>query len=196
VRLFVAAYPPDEARAHLATQVDALAVGRAAADGVNARLAAHETWHITVAFLGDVPDERRDDVESAVARGVLAWRAQRPDGPPRLRLAGGGRFGRGRFTILWIGLGGEVTTVAALGKALRRELKRARLSYDPRPFRPHLTLARPGDRVDVRGDIAALHEYAGPEWPVDEICLMRSHLGPKPTYDRLASWPLGSTTGS
>jgi 2'-5' RNA ligase len=59
VRLFVAAYPPEPACAHLAAAVDALAVGRAAAAGVNARLAPRANWHVTLAFLGDVPDERR-----------------------------------------------------------------------------------------------------------------------------------------
>jgi 2'-5' RNA ligase len=80
--------------------------------------------------------------------------------------------------------------VTSLGSAVRRALRRARLPYDPKPFRPHLTLARPGDRVDVRADVAELTGYRGPEWPVEEIHLVRSHLGPKPTYDRLATIPL------
>jgi RNA 2',3'-cyclic 3'-phosphodiesterase len=195
VRLFVAAYPPEAAAGHLAAAVDTLAVGRAAADGVNARLAARDTWHVTLAFLGEVADERRPDVEAALGRGIAGWQAQRRGGPPELRLAGGGRFGRGRFTILWIGLDGDVDALTGLGRALRRELKRIRVECDRRPFRPHLTLARPGDRVDVRDDIAALNAYAGPPWPVEEVRLMRSHLGPKPTYDQLASWSLAVVPG-
>src|SRR3712207_7351867 len=40
-----------------------------------------------------------------------------------------------------------------------------------KPYRPHLTLARPGDRVDragVAADVAALDGYRGPEWPRSE----------------------------
>jgi 2'-5' RNA ligase len=32
--------------------------------------------------------------------------------------------------------------------------------------------------------------YRGPEWPVREVRLLESHLGPKPTYDQLAAWPV------
>jgi 2'-5' RNA ligase len=43
--------------------------------------------------------------------------------------------------------------------------------------------------VDADRDLLAA--YQGPSWPVAEIRLMRSHLGPQPVYDRLAGWPLG-----
>jgi 2'-5' RNA ligase len=189
VRLFVAAYPPENACADLAATVDRLAVGRAADQGVNARLAARANWHVTLAFLGEVPDERLDDVRAALVAAVARWRAKQA--PTQLRLGGGGRFGRGRFTVLWVGLRGDVGPLAALATAVRKELKRARLPYDPKPFRPHLTLARPGDRVDVRGDVAALKAYEGPPWTAEAVRLVRSHLGPHPTYDTLAEVGLG-----
>jgi 2'-5' RNA ligase len=192
VRLFVAAYPPRHACEHLGEAVDALAIGQAAASGINARLAGRENWHVTLAFLGEVPDERQADVGAAIDRAVSTWRADRAGGLPRLWLGGGGRFGRGRFTVLWVGLRGEVAALAGLGKAIRRDLKRARLPYDARRFRPHLTVARPGDRLDVAADVKSLNAYEGPEWTLDEVRLMRSHLGPKPTYDRLAAWQLGT----
>ncbi|HWH01227.1 MAG TPA: 2'-5' RNA ligase family protein [Pilimelia sp.] len=201
MRLFVAAYPPAPARAHLAAAVAGLAVGRAAAQGVNARLADAAHWHLTLAFLGDVPDARGGDAAAALAAGVAAARDPHPGDPPpdggppargpRLWLGGGGRFGRGRFTVLWVGVGGETQAVTGLAASVRRELRRARLPYDGKPFRPHLTLARPGDRVDVTGDLAALASYRGPEWTLDELCLVRSHLGPRPAYDRIATVALG-----
>jgi 2'-5' RNA ligase len=186
--LFVAVYPPEDARAHLAAVVDRLAVGRAADAGVNARLAPSANWHLTVAFLGDVPDERLDDVRAALAEAVRRWRSGTE--PPRLWLGGGGRFGRGRFTVLWVGLRGQVQALAGLATAVRGELRRARLPYDRKPLHPHLTLARPGDRVDVHDDLLTLHDYAGPEWTADEVRLMRSHLGPQPSYDNLAGLSL------
>jgi 2'-5' RNA ligase len=185
VRLFVAAYPPGSACDDLEDRLAGLAVTRAAEGGVNTRLAHRETWHVTLAFLGEVGDERAPGAATAVERAA--------DSPPlKLRLAGGGRFGRGRFTVLWAGVEGDGLDV--LSQRVRRELKRARLPYDDRPFRPHLTVARPGDKLDpeaVEADRALLADYRGPSWPVTEIQLVRSHLGPRPSYDRIGGWPLG-----
>jgi 2'-5' RNA ligase len=186
LRLFVAIYPPEPAVADLATFVSGLAVGRASAEGVNARLAAQPTWHVTVVFLGDVPPDRLADVQAAAGGAVADWRASGAD--PVVRIAGGGKFGRGHFTILWAGLTGDVTPLRELSVAVRRRLKRSRLPYDDKPLRPHLTLARPGDRVPVVDDVTALKGYEGPQWSVDEVRLMRSHLGPKPTYDTVGTF--------
>src|SRR5262249_46340659 len=108
-------------------------------------------------------------------------------------LRGGGRFGRGKFTVLWVGLGGDVAALSTLATAIRRVLKRARLPHDERPFRPHLTLARPGDRLPAEAmtqDVTTLDGYEGPTWPVESAHLVRSHLGPKPVYETLAKFPL------
>ncbi|HET8659832.1 MAG TPA: RNA 2',3'-cyclic phosphodiesterase [Micromonosporaceae bacterium] len=196
VRLFVAAYPPAPVSDDLAGLVGTLAVARAAADGVNTRLVAAATWHITLAFLGDVPDGRRPEVEQALETATIRWRAEHAE-PPVVRVQGGGRFGRGRFTILWAGLAGEVEALLVLATVVRRELRRARLPHDGKPFRPHLTLARPGDRLPadaVQADMAVLRGHAGPAWRVCELRLMQSHLGPRPSYDRLASWSLDPRT--
>lgn len=181
MRLFVAAYPPREAVDDLSALVSRLALGQPAKPGRSLRLAPPEQWHLTLAFLGEVPDGALDRAAAALAASV-----GEPTDPPLLRLAGGGRFGRGRFTIVWAGLRGEVEALGRLADAVRRELRRARLPFDRKPFRPHLTLARPGDRLPadaLAADLAALDRYAGPDWSVTEICLVRSQLGPRPKYD-------------
>ncbi|WP_407952088.1 2'-5' RNA ligase family protein [Plantactinospora sonchi] len=184
-------------------QVRRLRVGAVADTGVNVRLADQANLHVTVAFLGEVADDRLPEVAEALGRAVQTWRSpptRRRDRQPvpeptplRLRLGGGGRFGRGRFTVLWVGLLGDVAALRRLADRTRRELRRARLPYDSRPFRPHLTLARPGDRLDRESldeDLRTLDGYLGPSWPATELALVRSQLGPRPTYDRLATWPL------
>jgi 2'-5' RNA ligase len=192
MRLFVATYPPDDVCDDLQRRVGGLRIGQAAASGVNVRLAPRTNWHVTLAFLGDVADGRRPEVDTALGRAVDGWRASAA-GPPRLRLAGGGRFGRGQFTVLWVGLAGDVDALRALNRAIQRELKRARLPYEGRPFRPHLTLGRPGERLDrvaIEADRETLHGYESPAWTVSTVELVRSHLGPKPTYDHLTVVPL------
>lgn len=192
MRLFVAVYPPPEAVEHLSAQVARLRIDAAAASGINVRLADPAQAHVTLAFLGEVEADRLVAVESAL--GLAAdWSRDGREAAPRLRLAGGGRFGRGRFTVLWVDLRGEVEALTVLSRLIRSRLRNGRLPYDEKPFRPHLTIARPGDRVppaDVAADVEALHAYEGPEWPAGELVLVRSHPGPRPSYDRLAAWPL------
>jgi RNA 2',3'-cyclic 3'-phosphodiesterase len=187
MRLFVAAYPSQEALADLGRLVDDLGLARYGAQHeTNVRLTARELWHVTLAFAGQTPDDRVPDVAKALA--------DVPGEPAKLRVGGGGKFGRGRFTILWAGLRGDVDRLAATSATVRKRLRKARVPYDQKPFRPHLTIARPGDRAPapiVAADIIELNEYDGPEWTVDEICLMRSHQGPNPRYETLGRFRVG-----
>jgi 2'-5' RNA ligase len=192
VRLFVAAYPSAVAMDHLSGFVARLAVGRPTEPGRSVRLAPPDRWHLTLAFLGETDDHREPAVRAALDAAVTSWRgAARP--PPVLRLAGGGRFGAGRFTVVWTGLRGDVEGVRALSGAVRRQLRAARLPVDRKPYRPHLTLARPGDRLPpaaLEADTEALAGYEGPQWTLDAVELVRSHLGPHPRHERVGSWQL------
>ncbi|SCF38818.1 2'-5' RNA ligase [Micromonospora viridifaciens] len=192
MRLFVAVYPPRPAVDDLAAQVARLRVGAASAAGINVRLADPANAHLTLAFLGDVAEDRLVDVESTLGLAAETFRGSR-DGSLQLRLGGGGSFGRGRFTVLWVDVQGDLHGLATLARLIRFGLRRARLPHDEKPFRAHLTIARPGDRIDradVIADREALHAYLGPEWPATELVLVRSHPGPRPTHARLAAWPL------
>jgi 2'-5' RNA ligase len=112
--------------------------------------------------------------------------------PMTLRLAGVGRFGSARRPqVAWAGLEGDVVPLTELARRLAAVARRLRLAVEDRPFRPHLTLGRwrPGKPAD--GDLTdRLADYRGPEWPVAEVLLYESHLGPKPTYDVLGRWGL------
>jgi 2'-5' RNA ligase len=174
VRLFVGIDPPAPAQDHLAQTIAGLAVVAA-----GARVTARTLWHVTLAFIGEVPDERLPVAVDALDRAVEG------QPPVSLRIAGGGRFGRGQFTILWAGVHGDLRP---LRRAVTAALKAARLPYDDKRFHPHLTLARPGDRVpaeEVQQDVGTLAGYEGPQWTVEQLCLVRSYLGPKPVYETL-----------
>jgi RNA 2',3'-cyclic 3'-phosphodiesterase len=192
-RLFIAVDPSAEAVAHLGAMVDGLRVSAANAPGHSTRLTRRENWHITVAFLGDVP-EARVDVATAVMVQVGSDVT-----PLSLRVEGGGTFGGHRDPILWAGIGGEVDGLRRLARLLQRAVRRARLPVDDRPPRPHLTIARPGQRVpadEIAADVATLSAYAGPQWTVPVLHLMLSEIeqtpaGPAPRYTSIATAPLG-----
>ncbi len=146
-----------------------------------------ERWHLTLVFLGDVPAAALEPLVGAVAPVVAAT-------PPlALRLAGGGRFGsRRRPAVFWAGLDGDVRLLADLARRLATAVRGVGLPVEERPFRAHLTVGRwrPGRPAD--GDLPErLAGTRGPAWPVTEVVLWRSRLGPAPRYDRVAAWPVG-----
>jgi 2'-5' RNA ligase len=112
--------------------------------------------------------------------------------PMTLRLSGAGRFGsRRRPQVAWAGLDGDLRALGHLAGQLTRVARRLRLPVEDRPFRAHLTIGRwrPGQPADASLP-ERLADYRGPEWPVTEVRLLESHLGPSPRYDAVATWPL------
>ena len=188
LRLFVALTPSPAAVADL----DA-AVAPLRDRGLALRWSKPVMWHLTLAFFGDVAEERVADLQTRLARV-----AARHDGA-ELRFRGAGAFARpARATVLFAGV--EVvserhaagTTLSALAASCAAAGRRIGLDLDDRAFRPHLTLARAKGRtpVDVRPVVDELSSYTGPSWPASAIALIRSHLGPDPRYETLAGWPL------
>jgi 2'-5' RNA ligase len=182
----MAAYPPQDVREHFKSMVDSLVVARPREQSV--RLHPAERWHLTVAFIGDV-----EEPDAAVAAlGELQGAAA-----PTVRVAGGKTLGRGKFRHLVAELDSDDPAgLEPLRRAVRRALKRHRLPFDRRPWQPHVTIARPGEvltRDELDADLAALDSYRGPRWCIDEIRLMRSHLGPKPEYEVIAAVALSTT---
>ncbi|MEW2473172.1 RNA 2',3'-cyclic phosphodiesterase [Micromonospora gifhornensis] len=190
MRLFIAVYPPAEAIGHLFSEVAGLRLSAAAAAGTNVRLVDPGKAHLTLAFLGEVDPTRLTAVQQAL-RLAVATAGGGP--PPMLRLGGGGRFGPGRSTVLWVDVHGDVDRLAALAGEVRGGLAAIGVPSDDKPFRPHLTIARPGDRMpppDVEADLAVLDNYLGPPWPATELVLVHTHPGPPPTHHPLTTYPL------
>ncbi len=183
MRLFVAVVPPSAVRDSLAAAVEPL---RERAGGP--RWIPPERWHVTLVFLGQVDDAPLPRLRRALADAAGGA------APFRLQIAGAGRFpARGAPRVLWSGLSGDLDALTALARATRRAARASRISVERGPFRAHLTLGRwrRGDGADdaFAGELA---DYRGPAFDVTEIELLRSHLGPKPSYDQIGRWTLGS----
>jgi 2'-5' RNA ligase len=116
------------------------------------RLAPQSRWakpgslHLTLAFLGEMPDASVPGVDAALARVVTRHR------PHTLRAHGSGTFGPLDCPkVLWVGLSGELDALGALQRAVVAELAPLGLAPDHEVFVPHLTLAR---AKNPRGDRA------------------------------------------
>jgi 2'-5' RNA ligase len=183
VRLFLAIpLPPDlAARAYQILPASLPALRRVKA----------ENLHLTLAFLGQTPADRLDDV-TAVARDAAAVVS-----PFLLSFYRAGRFPeRGRPRVVWLGIADGEASVLELGAGVYAGLRSRGLGFDDRPLAPHLTLARvveDASAAEAKTVGAALEALAvdGIDFEVNEIAVVQSVLSPKgPRYTALVTVPL------
>jgi 2'-5' RNA ligase len=189
LRLFVALVPPEPVRRRLAAVQAALR--RATGPGEAIRWVEPDHIHLTLQFLGAVPEERLPAVREAVAAAAAGAR------PLRLEVAGAGAFpGPRRPRVVWSGVGGEVEALAALVASLGRRLEGLGYPPEDRPFHPHLThgRVRQGQPAPGLGGALAVAAAGAPfPWRVDELVLFRSHLSPSGAlHEALARLPLSA----
>ncbi len=210
MRLFVGIRPPGPALAHLGAALDA--VRSVSSDWSTLRWAPEESWHLTLAFFGEVPDGRLEELTAALERATATAR------PFPLRLRGAGVFSQ---RTVWVGAAGGLDELRGLTGELRRAGEESGGRPDDRVrSRPHLTVGRvrpggPGANgrsrsstrsrrgsraVDPAADpsaslVRALAVYEGPEWVVGSVALTESRPGEGrgggPLYRDRVVLPLG-----
>ena len=193
LRLFVALEPPDPVRRRLA----AAQAGLRRAAGVHAdriRWVEPDRMHLTLQFLGAVPEERLGAVRDAVA-GAAAGSP-----PLRLEVHGAGGFPTARRPrVVWGGVAGDLEGLGALTDALGRALGPLGFPAERRSFAPHFTYGRSRDgrgATGLGGAIAAAAAGEPVPWRVHEVVLFRSHLGPGGSrYEPLLRAPLAPPAG-
>jgi 2'-5' RNA ligase len=138
-------------------------------------------------FLGTVPADRVPLLVAAAAPVVAAAPAM------TLCLTGGGRFGSPRRPqVMWVGLDGDVRPLTELARGLAGAARVLDLPVEDRPFRAHLTVGRWRPRRPADATLPSLlADYRGPAWPVTQVRLLESHLGPEPRYEPVAAYPVG-----
>lgn len=114
---------------------DVAAMARRLSASLEGRFLDRSTYHLTLAFLGDI-----DDAEAARAMDALDA-ACADAAPVPLAPDGLGKFGRPADATLWLGLAPD-PALLALAERVREELAARDLPFDPKPFRPHITLGR------------------------------------------------------
>ena len=156
-----------------------------------------EGWHLTLAFMADVPDRSLDDLLERLAR------AARRRSPFTIRLAGGGAFPNPfRAKILYAGVEGgpeDLEELRRLSTGSRAAAGKAGAPADGAKFRPHLTLARMRRPVEATRWLRVLSTYRSRDFTVTDLTLVESHLGQgpgnRPRYDVVATFPLGRVVG-
>jgi 2'-5' RNA ligase len=187
MRMFVAVRPPEAA----VEDLDGFLEPRRAEGQFRWVLPEH--WHLTLAFLAEVPDRALDDLVERLAR------AARKRATMSTAITGGGAFPNvGRAKVLWAGLDlaeRDREELRRLATGCRAAAGRAGIEVDGQKFRAHLTLARTGHPVEATNWVRLLDAYRGPPWEVAEIALLASYLGQgpgnRPRYEIVQAFPLG-----
>jgi RNA 2',3'-cyclic 3'-phosphodiesterase len=199
MRLFVAVIPPPAIVTELSRRLAPLQAP--APPGL--RWTSPDSWHITLAFLGEVPQAVLPELTGRLEQ------AARDHPVADLRLRGGGAFPRAAraWAVTAVVTGpavappAELRPLDALAAAVAvaaREAGAPPPADDP-PYRAHLTLARLRPAASVSPLLARLAGLAAGPWRAADIRLIRSHAGGAPSgapaYAELGRWPLREPAG-
>jgi RNA 2',3'-cyclic 3'-phosphodiesterase len=168
MRLFFALPLPAEAKERMRPAIGE--ARKAAGDGVG--FTKVEQLHFTLAFLGE---QRDDEGALAAASEALAQTAAF-----ELAIAGAGGFPNNmRPRVLWLGVTAGAAEMMALASALRQSLRERKVTFDEKPFRPHLTFGRvrPRGERNAKAALASIGPGELVRCLVTQACLMQSTLG-------------------
>lgn len=181
-RLFAALTLPEDLRSRLAGMQGGIE---------GARWVPAENMHITLSFVGEVPEASVGDIVDALD-GV------RGTGFP-VTVSGAGRFGTGdRARALWFGVD-KSDGILSLHAKIEQALARAGFPPEGRKYTPHVTAARFRSGRGTAGPPASrvLHWLEAHDGffalPFDarDFVLFESHLGRNgPVYTPVAEFPL------
>jgi len=168
-RLLFALWPPDAARVALAREAAQLA------NRCGGRAMAESRIHLTLAFLGDVPESRLADV-MAVAEAVSSAAFSTCFDQV-------GSFSRSE--VAWARPSRAPEALLRLAADLDSRLRESGFALEKRPFAPHVTLVR---RILRKVDRAPLEPIA---WETRAFALVESGLSAG-RYETRGMWKLGA----
>ncbi len=187
MRIFIALDIPFEIRARIVEHME-----RARPYAAGARWARAEGLHVTLKFVGEVKDEKLQQIKTALATVKAA--------PFDVSFADAGFFpGAKSPRVFWIGVqGGEALT--QLAATIDTATHSAGIAKEERAYSPHLTLARAGSAPDGRDQLKPLASFLAADpapqfgtMTAREFWLYRSELargGAK--YTKLERFGLGN----
>jgi 2'-5' RNA ligase len=168
MRLFVALDLNDSVRAEIATFCEKMR-----AQFPSARWARIEGIHVTLKFIGEIPEE-------GVARIENVLGAVHSDALVEMNFRGAGFFpDERRPRVFWIGID-AAPNLAEIAAQIETQLETLGVARESREFKPHLTLARISELRGVEKLREALRRNGPAEFGVvrtNEMHLYRSELG-------------------
>jgi RNA 2',3'-cyclic 3'-phosphodiesterase len=145
-----------------------------------------EDYHITLAFLGDTPDEKLDEAKSTVKKVVNTV--------PSFTITTNnfGTFGKKDSPrIFWLGLE-HSTQLVDLQKLVYNACIEAGFSLDKKPFKPHITVARKWNKEEAFTSewLEGFQPEQSFTTDATEIVLYQTQLDASPKYKTICNIPL------
>ncbi len=172
LRAFIAVPLPPEI-----TELAAELQSRLKSGGLKLRWVRLQGMHLTLKFLGDIPESLVDDLGSAIQRAANGF------GIIDLVAQGIGVFpGIKHPRVLWLGIGGETERLGQLHGRLDAELEQIGIAREKRPFRAHLTLARAKGAVNARLLLDIMQtqgQFTARPFQAQQLVLYQSDLRPQ-----------------
>ena len=169
MRLFIAIELPDEIKQGIARIQEQLRKA-----GASAGWTRPEGIHLTLKFLGEVPEAKAQQIVQALdaaAKGI---------GKLSLTVEGTGTFPNAKNPrVLWIGVAGDIEKLTALQAAVEDAMERLGFEREARKFSPHLTLARikfPKPRDNWQQVIEGIKDVKLGGFEAGQVSLMKSEL--------------------
>lgn len=187
MRIFVAITPPPEVR-HAA-----LAAAEEATRGLggSVRWTKQENVHLTLKFLGEVPDEALKSICGALRVACSTH------GPFDARLKGLGAFpSPRRARVIWAGMDEGSQQISSLAASVEAALEPLGFRPEGHPYVPHATLGRAKGRP-VIVDLSKAGVLEGPAFRVGRAELTKSTLTPRGSiYETVEAFSLGGAEGT
>jgi len=169
VRAFIAVDLPVAVRDNIRALQSVLSTA-----GVKAKWVEPANIHLTVVFLGNVVDDAIPDVVLAMDQSIQEYT------PFEFGISGLGWFGSVHSPrIVWAGTDDGISPLINIQKGLCENLQTLELTFDDRPFKPHLTLARVKSRHGANRLIGLIRENQDIQLgsvPVERLVLYSSQL--------------------
>jgi 2'-5' RNA ligase len=190
MRIFIAVTIPDDVKEKITALQQTLK--RTVAD---VKWTEEKNFHLTLKFLGEVPDKDIDRISGAVEKPVRAG------SPFTVCLAGAGAFPNVKNPrVLWVGVHDGVAELQRLAAGIDEVCAPLGFPKEKRAFAGHLTLGRvrsPQNREALGRKTVALREAAAGSFTVSSVEIMQSTLGPHGShYTCLRSILLSTGTNS
>jgi len=169
MRLFIAIELPPEIKQGIAKVQEQFR-----SEGATAGWTRPEGLHLTLKFLGEVPEEKVAEIVAALSG------AAKKTGRLYLSIAGAGAFPNTKNPrVLWLGVSGDVEKLGSLQTAVEDAMVNLGFAREERKFSPHLTLARikfPKPRDTWQQKIEGIKDVKLGGFEAGRVSLMKSEL--------------------